>query len=157
MSHNIALSGARITNLDILSDAVKAITNGKARLVRNQKTFRTYPGQDPACDHCIHIDSTQYDIGIRKQADGSWGLVADFSLLVHNSPFLARDHTMQQLRQLALQGRSNFDQECARYATGALMQEYILRTAEEQAAILGRTTQRVTGKNGAIALEIMEK
>lgn len=151
------MSGARITDLNILAEAVKAVTKGKARLVRNQKQFRTYPGQDSRCDHCIHIDGVNYDIGIRKQADGSWGLIADFSLLVHNSPFLAKGHTLQQLHQLAMSSRGSYDQECARFATGALMQEYILQTAEEQAAILGRTTQRVTGKNGAVALEIVER
>lgn len=102
------------------------------------------------------INGQQYDIGIKRNADGTFGLVADFTMMSQTSPFKARG---QQLMSLYSPGRSfeTYGQDAARFATGALLQEYALMVAEEQAAILGRMTSRVAGKNGSIALEIMER
>lgn len=142
--------------MSLLEAAIKAVSGGRAKLVKNQKTFRTYTGQDTACDHAIVIEGQQYDIGIKRNTDGTFGLVADFTMMSQTSPFKARG---QQLMSLYSPGRSfdTYGQDVARFATGALLQEYALIVAEEQAAILGRTANRVTGKNGAIALEISER
>lgn len=156
MSHNIALSGARITDLSLLANIVKDLTRGTCRLVKGQTTFRTYPGQSNVCDHCIVIGNGQYDIGLKRQKDGSYSLIGDFSMMANTSPFAARGQNLFQMFQTVQDARQNYDQACARYATGALMQEYALRTAEEQAAILGRKVERVPGKNGTITLEIVE-
>jgi len=156
MSHNIALSGIIIRDLDLLAAVVKDLSKGRARLVKNQNTFRTYRGQDPSCDHAIVLSDLSYDIGIKRQKDGTFSLVADFSMIAMQSPFLARGQDPRSI-YTSTAFRSDYDQAYARMATGALMQEYAIRVAEEQAAVLGRTTQRVEGKNGTIALEVMER
>lgn len=163
MSHNVQLSGVRITDLDLLAQIVKDLTKGNCVLHRNRKTFRTYPGQSNQCDHCIEIKNGSYDIGIVKNKDGTFGLLADFTMLASTSPFAAKVAQRPMYNFGMFSGgaapttREDYDQLSAKYATGSLMQEYVLRQAEEQAAILGRSTQRVTGKNGTVSLEIMER
>jgi len=145
--------------LGLLEAAVKTVSGGRAKFVKNQKTFRTYTGQDTACDHAIIIEGQPYDIGIKRNADGTFGLIADFTMMFNTSPFKARDQQLTSLYSLYSSESSfnTYEQNVSRFATGALLQEYALMVAEEQAAILGRMTNRVAGKNGSIALEIMER
>lgn len=153
MSHNIALSGVRITDLKELADVVRVVGQGQARFMPNQKTFRTYQGQSPVCDHAIVLAGSNYDIGLRRESDGSYSLLADFTMIAHGSPFRARGVDYHQF----LRSATNYDQAAAQFATGALQQEYALRKAEEQAAKMGRRATRIPGKNGSITLEIMER
>lgn len=157
MSHNIALAGVRISNLDILAEAVSKLTNNACRLVKGQKNFRTYQGQPTNCDHAIVVAGSSYDIGIRAEKDGTFSLVADFTMMAGQSPFSPKHLSYGDFLTQNRSDRTNYDQAAGKYAVGALMQEYILIQAEDKASRLGRRTQRVPGKNGTVALEIVER
>lgn len=156
MSHNVQLSGVRIDDLDLLASVIRDVSKGKAQLMKGARTFRTYSGQPNQCNHSIHIKDSRYDIGLVGNKSDGFSMLADFSMLLHASPFLAKGFKRENLMMIGSSARANFDQECAKWATGALMQEYVLRQAEEQAGRLGRRVQRIEGKNGMIALEVME-
>lgn len=130
MSHNIRLSGVKFTDLVSLGNIVSEISEGKARLGVNDKTFRTYRGQSNRCDACIHLPG-QWDIGLIKQDD-------------HYSPIMesALEYTGSVLGP---QGAP----------LGLVQQEYALREAEYEAAQRGMTTERVPGEKGRITLRMV--
>lgn len=136
MSHNIILSGVRYDDLQLLSDVVRDLSKGQASFKRNQKTFRTFPGQPTDCDHCIEMPG-RHDIGLKRNAQGSYDMVFD--------PY-GMDRVFQAQGGDYIYGET---------AIGALAQEYVLRAAEIRAAQQGYTTQRIPGKNGNVSLEIV--
>jgi len=135
MSHNIVLKGVRYDDLRLLGDVVKDLSSGAAKLVRNQKTFRTYPGQPTNCDHCITMPGP-HDIGLVKNKEGSYDMIFD--------PY-AMDRVFNAKGGAHIYGKSS---------VGALAQEYVLRASEIRAAQQVYTTTRIPGKNGAVSLEI---
>ena len=136
MSHNIKLSGVRYDDLRLLEDVVKDVSKGAARLVRNQKTFRTYAGQPNTCDHCIAMPG-RHDIGLVRNQSGAYDMVFD--------PYC--------LDRVFFANQTGYT---AQHYVGALAQEYLLRAAEIKAAQGGFSTQRVPAKNGSVSL-VMEK
>jgi len=48
-----------------------------AELRLNQKQFAEYYGLKP-CDAAIHVNGAKYEIGLKKNADGSYTLLCDF-------------------------------------------------------------------------------
>lgn len=135
MSHNIVLTGVRYDDLRLLGEVVNDLSNGQAKLMRNQKTFRTYPGQPTDCEHCITMPG-RHDIGLRRNKEGSYDMIFD-------------PYDMNRVFQA--KGGNVYGGEAA---IGALAQEYVLRAAEIRASQQGYTTTRIPGKNGNISLEI---
>jgi hypothetical protein len=143
MSHNIVLSGVRITDLSLLGKIVADLSKGQARLVQNVANFRTYVGQSTTCDHRIDMPGP-HDIGLVRQPDGSYQLKYD--------PF--RMSSVFRTEEVEYSsGMSSADYGAI--AIGNLLMEYTLQEAEIAAGMRGLSTQRVPGKNGAISLEII--
>jgi hypothetical protein len=138
MSHNIVLSKVRYDDLKLLEQVVHDLSNGKARLVRNQTRFRTFKGQPDDCDHCIVMPGP-HDIGLRRRNDGGYDLVFD--------PY-AMD--------MVFAARSVHNGYNENIYVGALAQEYLLRAAEIKAAQSGFGTQRIKHDNGSVSL-VMER
>lgn len=139
MSHNVVLKGVKITDLNTLKTALDnlGVASKGVTLDRDAKTFRTYPGQSNVCDAMIKMPG-RYDIGLRYDKESqSYSMVADFSMM-HDT---ALQHEFSTGHNPEVK-------------VSALVQEYGLLTAEYQAAMLGRTTQRVRGDKGMVALEI---
>ncbi len=129
MSHNIRLSGVKFTDLVSLGNVIKDVSKGQARLEAEQKTFRTYRGQDPSCDAAIVLPG-YYDIGLKRTGDGYEPIME--SALMYGGSILG------------VQGSP----------LGLVQQEFALREAEYEAAQRGYTASREEGKNGRITLRI---
>lgn len=127
MSHNIILANVKFTDLTMLGNVVTELSKGLAELKLNQKTFRTYRGQDGSCDHMIQMPG-RHDIGLKANS-GGFSPVFD-------------PYTMDPV----FKGGTNF--------IGKLQQEVVLRQAEYEAAQNGYSTERVSGANGDVTLEI---
>jgi hypothetical protein len=135
VSHNIILTGVRYDDLRLLGEVVNDLSAGQAKLMRNQKTFRTYPGQPTQCDHCIAMPG-RHDIGLKRNSEGSYDMIFD--------PY-GMSNVFQAKGGAYVYGES---------AIGAIAQEYVLRAAEIRAAQQGYSTQRIPGKDGNVSLEI---
>lgn len=139
MSHNITMDKVRIRNLNLLGQIAGELSKGAGKLNVNAKTFATYPGQPNKCDAAIEHTggdgrfNRNYGIGLLKQKDGSYTLVAD--------PYGLPDYYMAR--------------EAYNQPLGKLLQEYTLREAEYQAAQMGYTTRRMAGEKGAVTLELV--
>ena len=133
MSHNITLSHVKFTDLDMLGQIVSSMSDGRAKLDKTAKTFRTFAGQPTGCDAAIKMPG-RHDVGLKLNADGkTYSPVFD-------------PYAMDPIFKHA--GATNY--------IGKLAQEYALQEAEYQAAQMGATTQRVEGQKGAVTLEIVQ-
>lgn len=130
MSHNIRLSGVKFTDLVLLGDVVKEVSNGVAQLDAAAKTFRTYRGQPNKCDAAIKMPGL-YDIGLLRSAEGDYVPNMESALLYNN---------------VLGDGNGN--------PLGLVQQEIALREGEYQAAQRGYTTERLAGDNGRKLLRI---
>src|SRR6266700_2776154 len=72
MSH-VLTGSIRILSIDALKAAAKDLG---AVLVENKKTFNAYYGGEQ-CEHAIQLPGVNYEIGLRKQKDGSFSLAWD--------------------------------------------------------------------------------
>lgn len=133
MSHNITMDGVQIRDLNTLGQVVKELSCGQATLDQTATYFRTYRGQPDKCDAAIKMPG-KHDIGLKKNADGSYTPVFD---PYNMSPIFRAD--------AAPYGEGHI---------GKLMQEYALREAEYEAAQQGYSTQRIPAENGTITLEL---
>lgn len=142
MSHNIVLSGVRITDLNLLGNIVKELSGGKATLTQNVSTFRTFVGQSTSCDHRIDMPG-RHDIGLVRQKDGSYQLKYDPYAMddVFRTKGVQFNHSMNSAQIGAIH-------------IGNLLMEYTLQEAEIAAGMRGLSTQRVPAANGAISLEV---
>lgn len=132
MSHNIVLKDVKIKDLVQFGSIVSKMSDGKASLVNPATSFRTYRGQPTHCDAKIAMPGP-HDVGLRKQADGSYSVVFD--------PY-RMDTVFTHL-----QGTNKI---------GALLQEYTLQEAEYAAALKGMSSNRVESPNGTVTLELVQ-
>lgn len=153
MSHNVEIKGTKITDLDALSAAIDELAREGVhiRFDKNAKQFRTYMGQDPSCDAAIVMGTGSHDIGLKKQADGSYGIVFDPYAFSHE---LRVDGGAENFQPDEPHGTRHWDQESATNAIGKLIQRYNVVKVERESAMVGNATQRVAGKNGVVELEI---
>jgi hypothetical protein len=131
MSHNITLSGVKIKDLDTFAKIVTEMSNGQATLHKKASRFRTYAGQDPACDAKIKMPGP-HDVGLKKNKDGSYTPVFD---PYNMSPIFKNDGCTNRI--------------------GKLLQEYALQEAEYEAARNGFTATRVPGEKNTVTLELV--
>jgi len=132
MSHNIKLSGVKFTDLSSLGVIVSDVSQGKAVLDVEGKSFRTYRGEDSRCDAVIRLLNDRYDIGLKKDGD-------------HYVPIM--------------ESYLNYAGTCLGprgYPLGLVQQEYALREAEYEAAQRSFETERVTLDDGKIMLRLVQ-
>jgi hypothetical protein len=129
VSHNIKLSGVKITDLGLLGDVIRSVSGGLCVLDTTTKTFRTYRGEDPSCDAVIKMPG-MWDIGLRKQGD-EYAAVMESALMHQKTP-------------LGVMGAP----------LGLVQQEIALREGEYLAAQNGWTSERVVGEKGRITLSV---
>jgi hypothetical protein len=139
MSHNIIMDKVRIRNLTLLGQIAHELSKGAGKLNVNATTFVTYPGQPNKCDAAIEHTggdgriNRNYGIGLVRQKDGAYTLVAD--------PYGLPDYYANK--------------QAYNQPLGKLLQEYTLREAEYQAAQMGYTSRRLAGDKGTVTLELV--
>lgn len=141
MSHNVTMKGIKITDLDLLQSALKAL-NVESKGVsfdKNAQTFRTYAGQPNKCDHRITLPGV-HDVGLLKQPDGSYSPVYD--------PYQMSDVLVSKGLSQDMRNRNQG------YHISGLMQEYALQQAEFLAASQGLLATRIPAKDGTVCLEV---
>jgi len=74
MSH-ISKISLQVRNLRALAAAAKQFGG---ELVLDQQQFEYFAGSKGKCNHAIRVPGTKYEVGIVKQADGSFELQCDF-------------------------------------------------------------------------------
>jgi len=129
MSHNTLVANVKITDMDALARAVaELVSEGKNVTLRTTAgTFRTYPGQDSRCDAMIGLPNEAFDIGLRKQADGSYTPVFD--------------HMLDRNKTVACEFTPG-ERRGDRHTIGSLMQRYTVCKAEKEAALAGHMIVR---------------
>ena len=83
MSHITKIT-VKISDLDALGSAVVRL-DGELR--RGQTTCAYYLGATATCDHALHFKQHAYEVGVVRNADGSFGLIWDADM----TPLLGRD------------------------------------------------------------------
>lgn len=133
MSHNIVMKDVRLKDMAMLASVVRDMSQGRATLDMNLKSFRTERmlGGSGECDACIKMPG-EMDIGLILDGNAYSPV---FGAMGMNQIFRARN------------GRSPI---------GGLLQEYALREAEYEAAQQGYDATRVEQPNGTITLELVE-
>lgn len=131
MSHNITLTGVKITDLSLFGKICAELSNQQAKLVNPASTFRTYAGQPNQCAAKIEMPG-KHDVGLTRNEDGSYTPVFDPYCM---SQALKSPHGTNYI--------------------GAALQEYALQEAEYQAAQNGMTSTRVEGAKGMVTLELV--
>lgn len=132
MSHNITLSGVKITDLSLFGKICAELSNHQAKLVNPATTFRTYPGQPDKCSAKIEMPG-RHDVGLIKNEDGSYSPVFD--------PY-----------RMSTELKSPY----GRNYIGSALQEYALQEAEYQAAQNGMSVTRILGEKGTVTLELVK-
>lgn len=116
--------------MSLFGSIVSEMSNGAAKLVNPASSFRTYRGQPTQCDAKVHMPG-RHDIGLKKNADGSFSPVFD-------------PYAMAPI--FRAKGGTNM--------IGGLLREYALQEAEYEAAQRGFTATRVPGEKGVVTLEL---
>ena len=148
MSHNVDLKGVKLKDTTALKKACEelAAEGSKIKLDMTAKTFRTYSGQNNKCDGAIIMDGP-HDIGLKKQADGSYQPVFD---PYGFSPALASDRSAEAFCPVP-----TGDQGHAQRMIGKLLQRYGVCITEREAAMQGKNFTRTTDqKSGVVELTI---
>lgn len=137
MSHTSAVKSIKFTNLDALRAAVEEL-NGKGikmTLVPNAKPrayFQNQQGMEQA-DFVIQLGGSRYDIGLYKQADGSYESRTDFW-----------GGDVEKLLGAKAGDKGRADQA----KMGKLFQTYGVHAALQQARKQGLQASRVAGADG---------
>lgn len=82
MSHTTTLRSVKITDIEAVRQAIDFLverSNGKLKisLIENAVPRMYYPDQYGKCDYVVKLGNSRYDIGLAKQADGTFALVYD--------------------------------------------------------------------------------
>ena len=144
MSHTATIKAIKIMDIAALQATVKELSamGIKISLIPDA-TPRAYSvgqkGMEKA-DYVISIPDAKYDVGLYKQADGSYEPRTDF-FMGSVGKVLGTTHVTKGREEQAQLGK--------------LLQYYGLNAAAMAAVRQGKSTRRVAGKDGAIALEIV--
>lgn len=138
MSHNTVIKDVKITDLDALTTAVDQLIREGVNIAfdREATKFRTYRGQPDACQGAIRLPGEAFDIGLKREEDGTYVPVFD--------------HMLDQNRSIACAFTPG-ERRSDRHTIGKLMQYYTAAKAEKEAALQGhmissRTTDPQTGE-----------
>lgn len=143
MSHTSTVKSIKIQSITALRAAIKELneTGVVCSLVENAIPRAFYPNQPGmgAAQFVIQLGKSPYDIGLYKQADGSYEARTDF--------FAGHIE-----RLLGSKAKSAETQEQAKL--GRLFQTYGIAAATEAARKQGHMVKRSTKADGAVILEI---
>lgn len=131
MSHNTLIKDVKITDLDALDTAIAELQKEGVSISfdREATNFRTWRGQPDKCEGAIRLPGEQFDIGLRREADGSY--VPVFDHMLDRNQAIACAYTPGERRS-------------DRHTIGKLMQRYTVVKAEKEAALQGHmVTSRV--------------
>ena len=139
MSHVTKIAGIKITQISALRTAVAELakTGTKISLLENAVPRAYTAGQMKRADFVISIPDASFDIGLYKQADGSYEAQTDF-------------YNGGVERVLGAQPTKKENAQQAKL--GKLFQLYGIAAATEQAVKKGYTVRRQAGKDGEIKL-----
>lgn len=106
MSHTTKLTGIKIVDIEALKDAIAHLKNEGVNisLKENTKPRMYYRSQEYVVDYVISIPDSAYDIGLEKQADGSYAPIYDaFNGEVRNqvgAPYHVVGETVEEQKTL---------------------------------------------------------
>lgn len=164
MSHNVKITGIKITDLDALDSAIAelraegiGIRLERGPLASRSLTFRTYRAgslNDDRAHHVIRLDNCKYDIGLIRQPSGHYLPVYDNALGISVACPIAAPGGGNNYNMRAITDAGEVALAARGIGIGKLMQRYSTRLAEMEAKRRGYTSRRVPGENGALHLEI---
>lgn len=142
MSHNVSIAGVKITDLNALQAAISELQQEGSRITFEPegKAFRTWPGQPNSCDAVIRLPAERFDVGLRKQADGSYVPIFD--------------HMLNNNQSISCEVPTRENRMDGRFALGRLLQRYAVCVAEQQAAAEGHMVSRNKDDAGNIVLTV---
>lgn len=144
MSHTSTIKSVTINSESAIRAAVKELAAAGIRISLLEKaTPRAYFANQAGmglADFVLHIPDARYDVGLYKQADGTFEARTDFHMGSVAS-VLGAAHTGNGIRS-------------EQAALGKFFQAYNLNRATEQARAMGHEVRRVAGNNGLIKLEV---
>ncbi len=141
MSHTTKIAGIKITEVSALRKAVTELAKSGIRieLLENAKPRAYSEGQAGmgVADFVIKLADATYDIGLYKQADGSYEPRTDF----YNGSVERVLGAQASKKENAIQAK-----------LGKLMQMYGIHAATEKATKQGYSVRRQAGKDGELKL-----
>lgn len=139
MSHTSTISSIRITSLSALSSAVRELAQSglKCELMENATPRAFYPNQAGlgVADLVLVLGDARYDVGLYKQADGSYEARTDF---------------WQGSVEGVLGVKPSSEEKKDQAKLGKLFQMYAVHATLEQARRKGLNARRMTGADGKI-------
>lgn len=143
MSHTSSISAIKITSLSALRAAAEELsrTGVACSLVENDTPRAFYKDQAGMgrADLVLKLNACPYDVGLYKQADGSYEVRTDFW-----------DGHVEKL----LGGPTSDPSKREQAKLGKLFQMYGIHAATETARRKGLSVRRIAGENGQIKLEL---
>lgn len=156
MSHNVEIKGVKITDISVVERALAELNreNGTHFYVdKSEKaTMRGWRGARNRADVVICNPDGQYDIGLNKQADGSYNMIAE-NLGGHDfGEHLGTEEGAMTIEGKVCDVRDKWGNLSAQGMTGRLVQMINVVTAEDAAASQGYMVERTKGEDGIIEL-----
>ncbi len=143
MSHTSTIKGIKITEVSALRKAVNELAKSGMKIeLKENATPRAYFSNQAGmgkADFVVYLADAKYDIGLYKQADGTYEPRTDFF-----------GGSVEKLLGAQASKKENTEQA----KLGKLIQLYGIHAATEKATKQGYTVQRQFGKDGAIKLVI---
>lgn len=144
MSHTASISGIKIVDIAALQSAIAELATGGIKIsLQTGGTPRAYFNNQKGmgvADYVIKLADAPYDIGLYKQPDGSYEPRTDFF----------QSHVEKILgAQCSMKGKED------QAKLGKLFQMYGIHATTLAARKTGKTVRRITGKDGAVQLEVM--
>jgi hypothetical protein len=143
MSHTTKIHGIKIVDIEALQSAVAELAKGglKIALLKDAIPRAYYENQQGMgkADYVVQLGDAKYDVGLYKQADGSYEPRTDFFM-----------GSVQA--QLGAKPSKKGNEEQAKL--GKLLQMYGLHAATAKAKKQGYSVRRVQGKEGAVKLVV---
>lgn len=141
MSHTTKIPGIKIVSVSALRSAVAELAKQGIKITLKEKAKpRAYYAQQEGmgvADFVVELGDSSYDVGLYKQADGSY-----------EPRFDAWAGNIERILGAKASKAENTDQA----KLGKLMQMYGVMVATEKAKKQGLVVRRIEGKDGAIKL-----
>ncbi len=141
MSHTTKIAGIKITEVSALRKAITELAKSgvKIELLENAVPRAYYQNQQGMgkADFVVKLADAAYDIGLYKQADGSYEPRTDFF-----------GGSVERVLGAKASKKENMDQA----RLGKMMQLYGIHAATEKATKQGYSVRRQAGKDGEMKL-----
>ncbi len=163
MSHNVSITGIKITSLPALELACAELQKEGVNVMLERGAnrslkFRTYSAgikNDDTADCVIRLPGGAYDIGLVRQPGGHYAPVYDNALGISVACPIACDlKPGNRFDYRAITDKAELELAGKGIGIGKLMQRYTAIVAEMDAKRKGYIARRVTNPNGAIQVLI---